>query len=195
GTQQDQDKEDDKARKQAEKDLERLWMDRLQLISVITTFFASTEAQLLAITTTKGALGSNVTQAANAALTGALVLHSLAATLSFTSSFVLVRFRVNETTKGKHGPTDTEKQKIWSTNPHVAMQRVGYRKQEPPMRLLRRFNRLCIYMTVVGFVLAGVGILCYVWAMQATSVGIFASVCLAACIVAGLTVLFVSFQD
>lgn len=34
-TQKDQEQEDEKNRKQAEKDLEKSWMDRLQLISVI----------------------------------------------------------------------------------------------------------------------------------------------------------------
>ena len=139
-------------------------MDRLQLISVIvctkaiasfsaslnmcqTTFFASTEAQLLAITTpNSGVSGTVAEQVANAALTGALVFHSFAgslcldsvdpysrnartlATLSFTAAFVLVRFRLKEATKDEHQGTDKEKRKIWSSNPHVAMQRVGYHK-------------------------------------------------------------------
>lgn len=92
-------------------------------------------------------------QAANAALTGALVLHSFAglfslclyrsifitditwllATLSFTIAFVLVRFRLQET-KEKRGDTDIEKQKVWSINSHahVAMHRVGFRQQVCP---------------------------------------------------------------
>ena len=50
-------------------------------------------------------------------------------------------------------------------------------------------------MTVVGFVLAGTGILCFVWAMQARSVGIFASVCLGASVLATFMVAFVSTED
>ena len=51
------------------------------------------------------------------------------ATLSFTGAFVLVRFRLREASKAEHKGTTVEKQEIWSTNPHVAMQRVGYRQR------------------------------------------------------------------
>ncbi|KAF8584273.1 hypothetical protein K439DRAFT_1150622 [Ramaria rubella] len=170
-TQEDQDKADDQARKKAEQQLEKSWMDRLQLISVITTFFAATEAQLLSITTPNQAI------------------------LSFTAAFVLIRFRLQEAKEDKHKDSDSEKQTVWSRDPHVALQRVLYRQHEPPLHLLQRFHSLCIYICVVGFVMAAVGILCYVWAMQATSVGIFSSVCLAVCIIAGLVVLCMSPQD
>ena len=63
------------------------------------------------------------------------------------------------------------------------------------MHLLRRFNVLCIYMTVVGFVLAGAGIMCYVWTKQAKSVGIFASVCLGGSLAGALVVLFMAAED
>ncbi|KAJ7188701.1 hypothetical protein C8R46DRAFT_28321 [Mycena filopes] len=67
-----QNAEDEKARRQAAKDLAQSWMDRLQLISVITTFFASTEAGMLQVT---GLSDSASVQVANASFTGALVLH------------------------------------------------------------------------------------------------------------------------
>ncbi|KIJ31254.1 hypothetical protein M422DRAFT_267061 [Sphaerobolus stellatus SS14] len=132
-TQDDQNKEDEKNKKQAEKDLEKSWNDRLQLISVITTFFAANEAQMLSITTPGS--GDTVTLAgvtANACLAGALVFHSAAAIFSFVAAFVLVRFRLKEAKLEKKNPSDTEKQPpqgIQSTNPHIAMQRVGYRQK------------------------------------------------------------------
>lgn len=60
------------------------------------------------------------------------------------------------------------------------------------MNLLQRFHSLCVCLSVAGFILVAVGILCFSFAMQATSVSIFSSACLAVCVVAGLAVLFVS---
>jgi len=97
-TQKDQDAADNAARQQANKDLVQSWMDRLQLISVITTFFASTEASLLQ-TTSPNSGNSTITpalNAANAGIIGALIMHSFAAILSFLASFVLVRYRLIE---------------------------------------------------------------------------------------------------
>lgn len=49
-----------------------------------TTFFAATEAQLLSTTTpNQGSSGTVTEQAANAALTGALVFHSFAGSFYF----------------------------------------------------------------------------------------------------------------
>ncbi|KDR75584.1 hypothetical protein GALMADRAFT_226214 [Galerina marginata CBS 339.88] len=74
------------------------WMDRLQLISVLAIFFASTEATLLSITVpAQGADDSNLSltaQAANAGLTGGLVLHILAAFISFIGGFFLIRYKI-----------------------------------------------------------------------------------------------------
>jgi len=75
-TQEDQDDSDAQTRKKAMKDLVQSWMDRLQLTSLITTFFAATEAQLLSTTVPDD--GSSLTsfeQAVNAGLAGALVIH------------------------------------------------------------------------------------------------------------------------
>jgi len=100
-TQKDQDAADDAARQKANKDLVQSWMDRLQLISVITTFFASTEAGLLQ--TTSPTSGNNTItptlNAANAGIIGALIMHSFAAIISFLASFVLVRYKLIEAKK------------------------------------------------------------------------------------------------
>ncbi|TFK50986.1 hypothetical protein OE88DRAFT_1660161 [Heliocybe sulcata] len=100
-TQEDQDKADGEARKKAVKDLVQSWMDRLQLISVITTFFASVESQLVGNTIPSNGSGpaSRTLQAANSGLMGALVMHSFAAILSFLGAFILVRYKVKEAKK------------------------------------------------------------------------------------------------
>ncbi|KAL1746645.1 hypothetical protein HDZ31DRAFT_81033 [Schizophyllum fasciatum] len=99
-TQEEQDQEDDRARKKALKELVQSWMDRLQLISVITTFFASTEAGLLQVVAPSEAGQMTAAEsAANAGVLGALVLHTNAAILSFLASFLLVRYKVEEAKK------------------------------------------------------------------------------------------------
>ncbi len=97
------------------KDLVQSWMDRLQLISVITTFFASVEAGMLQITTPSSPDESSAWQSAcNACILGALVMHINACTrpivgnmkistdapllafVSFLSAFFLIRFKLSE---------------------------------------------------------------------------------------------------
>ncbi|KAI9572342.1 hypothetical protein HD554DRAFT_1672924 [Boletus coccyginus] len=94
-TQLEQDAEDEMARKQAMKNLVNSWQERLQLISVITTFFATSEAGLMV--NTKPA-GSEV-KASNTALLGALILHVCASVLSFLGAFLLIRYKLKEATR------------------------------------------------------------------------------------------------
>ncbi|OCH90610.1 hypothetical protein OBBRIDRAFT_793166 [Obba rivulosa] len=208
-TQQDQDKTDEEARRRIMKELERSWMDRLQLISVITTFFAAIEAQLLGITTPDpgtAAAESRIEQTANATLAGALVVHVFAAILSFLAAFFLIRYRLREVTreevKIESGITPISSHSqladgaktsgaIWSSRPQL--EAVGpFRRGTPPTHLLDHCHTLCMWLAAVGFVLAMAGVLCFAWARLPRSGSIFASVCMGICCVAGVTgVLFV----
>ncbi|KAF9228444.1 hypothetical protein BS17DRAFT_339001 [Gyrodon lividus] len=100
-TQQEQDAADDKARKQAMDNLVSSWQERLQLISVITTFFASTEAAMLVNTKplSQEDLANSTLNASNASLLGALIMHAYAAVLSFLAAFMLVRYKLQEATR------------------------------------------------------------------------------------------------
>lgn len=99
-TQKDQDNVDEAARRKALKELLQSWMDRLQLISVLTTFFAAMEAQLLGNTSPTGTGPVSVTaQVANIGLICALIVHSFAAMISFLAAFALIRFKLTEATK------------------------------------------------------------------------------------------------
>ncbi|PPQ74698.1 hypothetical protein CVT24_003790 [Panaeolus cyanescens] len=95
-TQEDIDKEDEERRKEALRDLIESWMDRLQLISVITTFFVSIEASLLTITTPSDATAADsvIFQLCNISLMGALLIHSSAAIVSFLAAFFLIRHKL-----------------------------------------------------------------------------------------------------
>ncbi|KAN0081326.1 hypothetical protein V8E55_008950 [Tylopilus felleus] len=101
-TQEEQDEIDEKARKKAMRNLVNSWQERLQLISVITTFFASTEAAMLV--NTKPATGSKewgngALKASNASLLGALIVHVYAAVLSFMGAFFLIRYKLKEASR------------------------------------------------------------------------------------------------
>ncbi|KIM63997.1 hypothetical protein SCLCIDRAFT_1213813 [Scleroderma citrinum Foug A] len=77
------------------------WQERLQLISVITTFFASVEAGMLVNTKplTIDDQANNTLKASNASLLGALIMHVYAAVLSFLGAFLLVRYKLREATR------------------------------------------------------------------------------------------------
>lgn len=200
-TQEDQDEHDAEARRKAMKDLVQSWQDRLQLISVITTFFASTEAQLLAAATpleTDPDKGSGIVQTAAAALAGALVVHVSAAIVSFLAAFFLIRYKLEEAKREEQkvetGLTPVSSHsnlRILSTNPHLAQ--VGpFRRGKPPTQLLNHCHTLCMVLSAVGFMLAIAGVLCYVWARLPRSVGIFATVCLGVCWVSAVFAVFVA---
>jgi len=96
-TQEDQDKDDEKARNKALKDLVQSWQDRLQLITLLTTFLASVEASMLQVTFPADPTNSGRwSQASNAGYMAALVLHLYASLISFFASFFLIRFKVKE---------------------------------------------------------------------------------------------------
>ncbi|KAJ7496889.1 hypothetical protein FB451DRAFT_1209137 [Mycena latifolia] len=194
-----QNKADDKARRQAAKDLTQSWMDRLQLISVITTFFASTEAGMLQVTTPAGGdtTGSASSQVVNSAFLGALVLHIWAAIISFMGAFFLVRYNLKEAKEEQtqvtgspppggndahlqaHSNPLSRPQPVWTTNPHL--EQVGPFQRKPPTHLLSRCHNLCILLTFAGFGLALLGILAFAWAENPISVGVVTSVSTAVC--------------
>jgi len=196
-----QNKADEKARRQASKDLTQSWMDRLQLISVITTFFASTEAGMLQVTTPAGGdtTSSASSQLVNSAFLGALVLHIWAAIISFMGAFFLVRYNLKEAKEEQNATNSNDGhstplardgtqqslaqylklQPVWTTNPHL--EQVGPFQRKPPTHLLSRVHNLCILLTFSGFALALLGIVSFAWAQNPISVGVVASVTTAIC--------------
>ncbi|KAI0334965.1 hypothetical protein GY45DRAFT_1431053 [Cubamyces sp. BRFM 1775] len=206
-TQEDQDATDEKARRQAMNELVQSWMDRLQLISVITTFFAAMEAQLLGSTMPDDPTQDPpVDQLANAALTGALVVHVFAAILSFLAAFFLIRYKLTVakreerkvesgladsacTPERAHVQTGSDSPPIFSSDPHL--EQVGpFRRGQPPTHLLDHCHSLCMRLSAVGFVLALVGVLAFAWAKLALSSGIFASACVAVCLFLSVGAIF-----
>ncbi|EJU05406.1 hypothetical protein DACRYDRAFT_113534 [Dacryopinax primogenitus] len=99
-TQEEQDKLDDQARHEAMHNLVQSWQDRLQLIALITTFFAAAEINFLVMTTGDDT-SSAVRQTANACFNGAVVFHAFSATVSFLAAFLLVGYKLKEANKEK----------------------------------------------------------------------------------------------
>ncbi|KAF8817451.1 hypothetical protein BYT27DRAFT_7126189 [Phlegmacium glaucopus] len=94
-TQEDQNKADEEKQREAIDALVQIWLERLQLISVITTFFAATEAGLLGKTIPSPTeILSRVGQLSNICLMGALVVHAHAAIISFLGAFFLIRYKL-----------------------------------------------------------------------------------------------------
>ncbi|KAF8439754.1 hypothetical protein L210DRAFT_3480196 [Boletus edulis BED1] len=234
-TQEEQDTEDEKARKRAMRNLVNSWQERLQLISVITTFFASAEAAILVNTKPLSSVEFEkiVLKVANATLLGALIFHVYASVLSFLGAFLLISYKLKEARREEMiavgvpitnspvedfiindvewGPIDPGLQKtltsndvqsmthnyntatipernqgngvppgeqpVFSADPHIE-QVVPCLPHASSHRLLSRTHGLCVFLAVVGFILAIIGILCYAWAFQPASVSIFASVSL-----------------
>lgn len=218
-TQADQSRVDDEKKKKAMKELVTSWQDRLQLISVITTFFAGMEAQLLGIVTPDPDAQTpvrKINQAALVGLSSALVMHAFAAILSFIAAFFLVRFRVQEAThdeikaelgrspslsptsqtangdavegKAAKGLDDVDPP-IFSTDPHL--EQVGpWDKGAPPMLLLDHCHALCMFLSMIGFTLAMVGIMCYIWAWLPLSSSVVSTAFVGFCIALGMVAIF-----
>jgi len=196
-TQEDQNEVDAERLKAAVRDLVQSWMDRLQLISVVTTFFAAVESQLLGISAPeRGATSPRIEQAANSALVGALVVHVFAAIVAFIASFFLVGYKVQEAKIEEHkveegaGPeSKSADSSVWSRNPRL--EQVGpFHGDQPPTNLLERCHSLCVLFGAVGFLLAVVGIVCLAWARLYGSPSIFATVCMSLCTIASITIVF-----
>ncbi|KDQ52793.1 hypothetical protein JAAARDRAFT_39781 [Jaapia argillacea MUCL 33604] len=99
-TQEEQDHDDEAAKRKAMKELVQSWMDRLQLISLITTFFASVESVLVGSAIPDDPRKASASlKLADASLLGALVMHSSAAVISFLAAFLLIRFKLTEAKK------------------------------------------------------------------------------------------------
>lgn len=99
-------------------DLIASWQDRLQLISLITTFFATAEITFLGITTPDDPNNvPSVRQTTNACFTGAVVFHTFSATISFFGTFFLVGYKLKEAKQEqKEEETKTEPDSADSPN-------------------------------------------------------------------------------
>ncbi|KAI0943881.1 hypothetical protein AcV7_001846 [Taiwanofungus camphoratus] len=95
---------DDGELRQAVLAVVQVWLNRLQLVSGITSFFASIDALLFSLASSAERIGdpdlgdwSAVDQLTTASLCGALIFHVCSAILAFVASFILVRLQLVDT--------------------------------------------------------------------------------------------------
>jgi len=94
-TQADQDNADDEKQRESMHALIQSWLDSLQLISLIATFFVATEVGwLVIIIPNPGDDLSTIGQVANVGIIGALIVHGYTAIISFLAAFYLIRHKL-----------------------------------------------------------------------------------------------------
>ncbi|CDO77512.1 hypothetical protein BN946_scf184912.g11 [Trametes cinnabarina] len=86
------------AMKQALCSVVQVWLDRLQSMAVVTTFFVSIDSLLFSLTDSTRSADlkgwSKRDQVINASLGGAIIFHSCAAIVAYIGSYVMIRFRL-----------------------------------------------------------------------------------------------------
>lgn len=80
-------------------------------------------------------------------------------------------------------------QVIWTTNPHLVP--VGPFHGQPPTELLARCHGLSVLLAFIGFVLAIMGVITFAWDRLPLSIGVFSSIAMGLCLVAGTLILIV----
>ncbi|KZT61413.1 hypothetical protein CALCODRAFT_479913 [Calocera cornea HHB12733] len=236
------------AMRQAVLALVNVWLSRLSLLSGITTFFAGIDGQLLSYAYPSAATDGRTDTGYKIAVTslaGAMILHWMAAIISYIACFALYRyelidarneertsgllaFRAPAPGSGKPFPANLSTPQLGSSifsaplqldAAYISVSRLHpytFRTTRPtttfptspfpgtsnptltlpithgiprlPMDL-RSVNDACVGLTVVGFGLALLGILAYMWTFLPVYVSGFASACLAVGVAVGLWVL------
>jgi len=216
----------------------QLWMSRLQLVTVVTAFFASTDSMLLgrvgAYVPEDTSIGNILT---HATLSGALALHTSATIISYLASFVLVKYSKISVPTSEGGSTappthgsqprreattttfggtvkisqpdlpiglqslrqrpiaDTSETVITiervylrnflRTRPTTSLfytsssgkEAVTTQDLQDAYNMLLRCNSVCVLLAFIGFLLAIIGIMAYVWTTFTLAPGIIVSVC------------------
>lgn len=177
------------------------WMQRLQTLTLITTFLASIDGELFTLTSTSSpvtlttSIGSE--ELVYACFSGALVFHVCSSILGYVASFALVRYEIVEA----EPPSVTEREKLSGAGesihgkqlllraipPLYAVQsllqipsrlRLQSRTSTPPLDLLTRCYFTTLALSGAGFILALLGIATYAWFGLQRVVGIFTMACL-----------------
>ncbi|KAH7905329.1 hypothetical protein BJ138DRAFT_1118568 [Hygrophoropsis aurantiaca] len=188
------------------------WQDRLQVLTVVTTFLASMDGQLFSLTTLPSNISHDPPTACQelvyASLSGALIFHICASILGYLASFALIKYTIIEASapdeddklggilsspsSNPHITNDTVSVSPTKTRKHIVLESRhplnGFRssafasannhKPVPPIALLTRCYYTTLALTAVGFILALLGILSYIWAGLMMPVGIFSTACL-----------------
>ncbi|KAI0333043.1 hypothetical protein GY45DRAFT_1320341 [Cubamyces sp. BRFM 1775] len=149
------------AMKQALLAVVHVWLDRLQSMAVITTFFVSVDSLLFSLTSatrnTDLSAWSSRDKVINASLGGSIIFHVCASIVAYIGSFVLIRYRLNsaeqseQSTAGRWstssaGDTYTQKRPMHSTSPHRSAAKEGSTATATsPMDTMRDFSPMEVF--------------------------------------------------
>ncbi|KAG2074794.1 hypothetical protein BDR04DRAFT_1092340 [Suillus decipiens] len=184
------------------------WMQRLQILTVITTFLTSVDGQLFTLTSsTPSPVTLNASKESEelvyACFAGALVFHVCSSILGYAASFLAIRYEVVDAESPSVAKND-ELDKRSDTGLHrihgkqlllraipplYAVQslcqipsnprlRFHTRTSTPPLDLLTRCYYTILVLSGAGFILALLGIATYAWFGLQRVVGIFTIACL-----------------
>jgi len=214
-----------------------VWLNRLSLISGITTFFAGIDSQLLSYVYPFGSTAVQLDTAHKIAVTtlaGAVVCHWMAAIIAYIGCFALYRYElVDAAIEEESASQENDKDMPRARGPpqplirprsnaipaapptlkfpgihlDVTLMRIhpfGLRLSKRSLLQLESGHTLgipdlpvdlvavhtaCVMMAMVGFVLAMIGIMTYLWAGVPQYVSIFSTVMLGFCLMTGAYVL------
>ncbi|KAG2347560.1 hypothetical protein BDR05DRAFT_668912 [Suillus weaverae] len=182
------------------------WMQRLQTLTLITTFLVSVDGELFTLTSKSSPVSLDATSVEPAelvysCLSGALIFHTCSAILGYAASFTLVRYEFvdavhpSDTKTGEisnaglhhHEGTHEKHLLLTAIPPLYAVQsllqipsrlRFQSRSSTPPVDLLTRCYFTILTLSGAGFILALLGIATYAWYGLQRVVGIFTMACL-----------------
>ncbi|KAG0693946.1 hypothetical protein DFH29DRAFT_1006762 [Suillus ampliporus] len=184
------------------------WMQRIQVLTVATTFLASIDGKLFSLTTSQSPVTVNTglrsQEVVYACFTGGLILHVCASMLGYLASFALIRYEIVDATpqSGKtkdeldefsgpglhHHESSHGKQLVLSPiTPFRIVKtllqmpkglQVQSRTSTPPLDLLTRCYFTTLALSGAGFILALLGIATYAWFGLQHVVGIFTMACI-----------------
>ncbi|KAG1740855.1 uncharacterized protein EDB91DRAFT_1248238 [Suillus paluster] len=183
------------------------WMQRLQMLTLITTFLASIDGELFTRTSTPSLETVDASMASQelvyACFTGALVFHVCAAILGYVACFVLIRYQIVDAASSDAKGTEPSNPGLQHPETMHRTQRllipippfdgplqmpfglqVLSRMSTPPLDLLTRCYYTTLALSSAGFILALLGITAYAWVILQQTVGIFTTACLGVSIVA-----------
>ncbi|KAG2050240.1 hypothetical protein BDR06DRAFT_1011410 [Suillus hirtellus] len=191
------------------------WMQRIQTLTLITTFLASIDGELFTLTSVSSQVTVNASlesqELVYACLTGALVFHVCASILGYIASFLLVRYKTIDTIPSSDIKTDAQGKLPDTGSPHEHVYgkqlllkaipplyivqsllqipsgvRFQSRTSSPPLDLLTRSYFTILALSGAGFVLALLGIATYAWFGLKRIVGIFTIACIGASLLSGV---------
>ncbi|KAG1794106.1 uncharacterized protein HD556DRAFT_439226 [Suillus plorans] len=191
------------------------WMQRIQTLTLITTFLAGIDGELFTLTSVSSQVTVNASldsqELVYACFTGALVFHVCASILGYIASFLLVRYKTIDAIPPSDMKIDALGKLPDTSSPHESINgkqlllkaipplyivqsllqipsgvRFQSRTSTAPLDLLTRCYFMILALSGAGFILALLGIATYAWFGLKRVVGIFTIACIGVSLLSGV---------